>query len=118
MARARDEARDIREICGLLIDNGCFLQMKVTRNRSRRRGSFVLDQREIKKIRQASKTLGLKVVGTFHSHPISPAQPGRTDIEGAAAGSLMLIFDSIGKEVRLWRIQNGRAYAMGFELVA
>lgn len=62
--------------------------------------------------------LGLEVVGTFHSHPFSSAQPGRTDIKGADAGSLMLIFDCTIRDVRLWRIQNGRAYAVGFELVS
>jgi proteasome lid subunit RPN8/RPN11 len=118
MLKARGRAKNAREICGLLIDNGCFLQMKETRNISQRRGSFLLDQREINSIRKASKTLDLEVVGTFHSHPFSPAEPGKADIEGANTGSLMLILDATDKDVRLWRIQNDRAYAMRFEWVA
>ncbi|MEN6577155.1 MAG: Mov34/MPN/PAD-1 family protein [Phycisphaerales bacterium] len=91
MSRAVARARGDWEICGLLIDNGCFLQMRETRNLSRRRGSCALDFREINAICRACERLDLKIVGTFHSHIRNIAKPGQTDIRGAEDGDLMLI---------------------------
>ena len=76
MSKARVCAKEAREICGLLIDNGHFLQVRETRNISRRRGSFRLDMREIDALCRASEKLGLKVAGTFHSHIVGSPAPG------------------------------------------
>jgi proteasome lid subunit RPN8/RPN11 len=117
MSKAVVRAKEAREICGLLIDNGHFLQVRETRNISRRRGSFCLDMREINSLCRASEKLGLKVVGTFHSHIVWFPKPGPGDIRGAEDNSLMLILDSMNKQVGLWRIRHGRAYARQFELI-
>jgi len=114
---AADFAKDGREICGVLIDNGHFLQIRQTRNISKERGSFKFDRRELNSISRAAEKLELKVVGTFHSHPCWFAKPGESDIQGAADNSLMLIIDGMDKEVRLWRIKNNRGYALTFELI-
>jgi proteasome lid subunit RPN8/RPN11 len=73
--------------------------------------------REINSLCRASKKLGLKVVGTFHSHIISSPKPGPSDIRGAEDDSLLLILDSMDKRLGLWRIRYGRAYARQFELI-
>lgn len=117
MSRAVGKAGRGWEICGLLIDNGYFLQMRETRNLSRKQGSFVLDFREINMIRRSSERLGLKVAGTFHSHISWFAKPGEADIQGADDGALMLVMDTMDKDVKLWRIRNNRACAVTFELI-
>lgn len=110
-------AKDAREICGVLIDNGHFLQIRETRNISKERGSSKFDRRELNSINRAAEKLELKVVGTFHSHPFWFAKPGESDIQGAVDNSLMLIIDGMDKQVGLWRIKNNRGYALTFELI-
>ncbi len=109
--------KEAREICGLLIDNGHFFQVRETRNISKRRESFCLDWREINSICRASEKLGMKVVGTFHSHLVWLPEPGPTDIQGAEDNSFMLIIDSMDRQVGLWRMHHGRAYARQFALI-
>jgi proteasome lid subunit RPN8/RPN11 len=117
MRKAVGSAKRYREIGGLLIDNGHFLQLREMRNVSKREGSFVLDSREINSVTRAAEKLDLAVVGTFHSHIAWYAKPGEGDINGAEDNSMMLIFDPVDREARLWRIQNNRAYALTFEVI-
>jgi proteasome lid subunit RPN8/RPN11 len=48
--------------------------------------------------------MGKRVLGTFHSHPISEAIPGRGDLARTALNSLCLIYDVCGRKPRLWKI--------------
>jgi hypothetical protein len=70
--------------------------------------------RIVRRIADAVKVLGQKIVGTFHSHPVGVATPGKTDIEHALDDSLMFIFDCIGREGRLWKVKGRRARRMRF----
>ena len=117
MSKAVVCAKDAREICGLLLDNGYFVHVRETRNIAKKRGSFRLDIREINSVCRASEKLGLKVVGTFHSHIVWFPKPGPADIGGAEDDSFMLIIDSMDRQVGLWRIRHGRAYVRQFELI-
>lgn len=110
-SKAVESAKDHREICGLLIDNGYFLQIKQTRNVSISRGSFVIGGRQIRSLERAALRLDLEVVGTFHSHIYAFPKPGESDIRGAADDSLMLVIDSVDRKIGLWRIRNNRAYS-------
>jgi proteasome lid subunit RPN8/RPN11 len=117
ISEAVNSAKDCRAICGLLIDNGYFLQIRRTRNVTRRRCSFLLDGRQIRSLERAARSLDLEIVGTFHSHIFSPPEPGESDIRGAVNDSLMLVIDSMEREVTLWRIRNKRAYPLTFRLI-
>ncbi len=106
-----------REICGLLIDNGIFIDLVEVVNISKTPGSFQLSSRDASvKIRGAA-ALGYQVVGTFHSHPYWLAIPGESDIKGAENNSLMLILDCLGKRARLWRIKNRKKVELRFSLL-
>lgn len=102
------------EICGLIVDTGLHLSFVQTRNVSRRVGSFVLSRLDVRRIVAAVKILGQEVVGTFHSHPVGVATPGRTDIMHAEDDSLMFIFDCTERKGRLWKIKAGRARPLPF----
>jgi len=117
LSRAVADAKDAREICGLLIDNGYFLQLRETRNISKREGSFLMDMREFRSLNKAAEKLHLDIVGTYHSHIVYFAKPGESDIAAAGDNSLILIIDSMDKEVKLWRIKNKRAYPLSFEII-
>ena len=58
----------------------------------------------------------MKVLGTFHSHPIGEAIPGPRDIQTARSGSLMLIYDVCGRQARLWKIQKIKGHPKVTEL--
>src|SRR5206468_2463429 len=88
-----------------------------TRNASARAGSFVFSPPEVRRIVGATKVLGQKVVGTFHSHPVGLPIPGPSDIRHAVDDSLMFIFDCIGRDGQLWKIKGGRARRLPFVLV-
>ncbi|HEY5741519.1 MAG TPA: Mov34/MPN/PAD-1 family protein [Terrimicrobiaceae bacterium] len=97
------------EICGLIVDTGFYLSLVETRNISRRVGAFVLSVSDTRRIVAAVRTLKQEVVGTFHSHPLALAIPGRSDIANAVDDSLMLIFDCIARCGRLWRNQERKS---------
>jgi len=105
------------EICGLMIDTGCHLHLVRTKNTSRKVGGFAFSPAEIRRIVVATKVLGQEIVGTFHSHPVGVATPGRSDIEHAVNDSLMLIFDCLGKNGMLWKIKGGKASPLSFGFI-
>ena len=105
------------EICGLIVDTGCHLSFVPTRNVSSRVGSFALSRPDVRWIAAAVKILAQEIVGTFHSHPVGVATPGKTDIEHAVDDSLMFIFDCTEREGRLWEIKGGRARPLLFGFV-
>jgi proteasome lid subunit RPN8/RPN11 len=102
------------ELCGLVVYTGCHLSFVPTRNVSPRRGSFALSRPDVRRIAVAVKILGQEIVGTFNSHPVGVATPGKSDIDHAVDDSLMFIFDCTGKGGRLWKIKRGRARALTF----
>ena len=106
-----------RETCGLLIHSGYAIELVSVRNTARRPGHFVFDARQVRALQRAARLLGHEVLGTYHSHPVSPARPGRGDIEGTLNDSLMLIIDCIEREARLWHIHDGKARSVRYECV-
>jgi proteasome lid subunit RPN8/RPN11 len=118
LKRANAEGKRLREIAGLLVDSGTFLWLVEIRNTSKSPASFVLHRGDWAATERASKRLGFTIAGTFHSHIVSAPIPGEGDIRGAIDGELMLIFDAISSEVRLWRIRRGKARHVAHEIFA
>ncbi len=115
---ARETARnDGREIAGLLIDNGHYLEILETKNTSKKGGHFQFDEKQIKAIEKAVELLGHEIVGTFHSHPAYLARPSEGDIKGAMDDELMLIIDCMDNEALLWRIKNGKARQVSMQII-
>jgi proteasome lid subunit RPN8/RPN11 len=117
MAEARQAAKGGMEICGLLIDNGYFIEMVGLKNKSKKMGTFSFFMKEADAIERACKQLNHEIVGTFHSHPFSMAEPGNSDIAKAFDDEIMLIIDVIKKEAKLWRISNKMKKALQFMLL-
>jgi hypothetical protein len=59
MKLARREAKEDKEICGFLIDNGYFLQLQLTQNASEKKGSFSYSKKEVRELMKCSNKLGL-----------------------------------------------------------
>ena len=98
-----------REVCGMLTsDENGQLELRFLTNRSQRAGHCLIARADYLKNREAIRQMGKRVLGTFHSHPISEAIPGPGDLKGIALNSFCLIYDVCGREPRLWKIMKRR----------
>jgi proteasome lid subunit RPN8/RPN11 len=116
-ARRTDRNYGGKEICGLIIDTGYFLSLVEVRNISRRAYSFRTSPKDVRKIAKAAEITAQEIVGTFHSHPVSIAKPGPSDIRHAVDDSLMLIFDCMGGTAKLWKIKHFKARELRYVLL-
>lgn len=107
------------EACGLLVGrafpNGSVVfRVESARNvaegdRSQR---FEVSPEDYFRIDREARNAGLEVVGTWHSHPKSPAVPSKRDLEAAWEGLSHLIVSLLeipgvgGPSVRSWRLQG------------
>jgi len=66
---------DGKEICGLIVDTGYFLELIQVKNKIKSGGGFRFYLPEIKKIEKAVSVINYEIVGTFYSHPFYIAQP-------------------------------------------
>jgi proteasome lid subunit RPN8/RPN11 len=95
-----------KEICGLLLDNGYFIEIIQVKNKVKRGGGFAFYSKEIRNIQASAERLGHTIIGTFHSHPYYIAAPGDSDIRNTVNDSLMLIIDVLKKKAGLWHIKD------------
>lgn len=101
----RAQKKDQSEVCGLLFLSGeGNLSLDFVKNSADRSGSFLITVADIDASQARAKEAGLRVGGSFHSHPISEPIPGESDIENAPVHSLMLIYDVCGCRAALWRV--------------
>ena len=75
---------------------------------------FVAPPQELFAALREADDRGETLIGSYHSHPRSPAWPSRTDLE-APDGTLMLIVG--GDAVRVFRIDGGRAAELELHVV-
>lgn len=108
------QIRGQQEVCGLLVVTRLRqLELWYLTNRSSKAGSFRIERTEYLRARREIRELGKQPIGDFHSHPISEAVPGKSDLAGAVLNSLCLIYDVCGRTAKLWKIvkRHGRRYA-------
>src|SRR5438093_2036321 len=112
----RAQQRDQSEVCGaVLCAPSGVLRLRFLRNRSERPGHFEILAAELSAMRRRLNGSRRSLVGTFHSHPLTHAVPGRGDVRHAMVGDLMLIYDVCGREARLWRIVQNNGYKTATE---
>jgi proteasome lid subunit RPN8/RPN11 len=116
--RAKQAAKNNgEEICGLLVDNGYFLELVHVRNKCKTGGGFAFYINEIRAIKKMAIAFDHEIVGTFHSHPVGLAKPGKSDVYNAVDDSLMLIFDVFGKTCALWHIEGKAVKPVQFDVI-
>jgi proteasome lid subunit RPN8/RPN11 len=116
-ASAATESTASAEICGLLIDNGYFIELIKVRNKSKGWGSFSFYVNEINLLEKAVRLMGHEIIGTFHSHPYGTSSPSKSDILNTNDDSYMLIIDVTRSELGLWYIKDSDKTQIEFELI-
>ena len=106
------------ETCGLLLGrtgdesiDALWTTWSDNLDRDRPRDRYILDPASFVTADRQARTLGLEIVGVWHTHPDHPAEPSRTDLEAAWEGYsyLILSISASGVEsLRCWRLQGSR----------
>jgi len=117
MRRAVVASARRREICGLLIDNGYFLELVFMRNKSRTPDKCSFYFGEVRTIEKACRKVGHRIIGTFHSLPSPPREIGDGHIENGVDGSLLLAINPAEKNATLWQTEGGKAKKAQFVLL-
>jgi proteasome lid subunit RPN8/RPN11 len=121
VAHAREAAP--LECCGLLLGRGDeIVEAARARNIADDPATrFLIDPADHFAALRAARERGLEVVGFYHSHPASPAEPSVRDIaEFGYPGHCYLIvsLQSEPADVRLYRFDEGNFRRLSFVTVA
>jgi len=99
----RSQKSDQSEVCGIITTNkNKILKLWFLENLSRRAGAFLIDLSEVGRVQKLVKETGQHIIGSFHSHPISPPFPSPGDLKAAFFKGHELIYDVCGRAVKLW----------------
>ena len=94
------------EVCGFFsADSNGHISLEFLTNWSVRPGHFELSTKELTRAKR-NVDVGARLIGTFHSHPLSDAVPGAADIKNSSYDLASLICDVCGRCARLWRIER------------
>ncbi|HJZ73274.1 MAG TPA: M67 family metallopeptidase [Vicinamibacterales bacterium] len=120
VAHARESAPT--ECCGLLVGSAVEIvesvrAANVADDPARR---FVIDPRDHIDSRRKARQRGLAVVGFYHSHPASPAEPSATDLAEAGYTDHLYMIVSLAADapaILLFRLEGGNFRAVPFVTV-
>lgn len=105
-----------RECCGLLIGSDDLItDSRAARNTRDSEVAFLVDPADHFAAIRAARARGQSVVGAYHSHPRSPAQPSPTDIREADDPSFLHVIVSLAKtepDLGGFLIRSGTAEAI------
>lgn len=108
---ARAEAP--RECCGLLIGRSAHVEEAApTRNVDPHHARYRIDPAEHIRWNRALRHSGRAVIGAYHSHPASPAEPSPSDIAEAHYPEFVYVIVSLvdaAPALRAYRIMDGAA---------
>ena len=104
------------ETCGLLIGTYSTKETRVARvtqarnlNTTRPRDRYELDPLDFLAAQRTAQSVGLEVVGVWHSHPNHPARPSETDRADAWpewSYVIAAVTQSGVDQVRAWRLKG------------
>ena len=102
------------ECCGALIGSAHSGTIEIrtlipVANAARDHASFLIDADTVRRLERQAACAGCQVVGFYHSHPNTSAEPSPTDLEHALPGYLYVIIDVGRGEVRCWRLRDDRS---------
>jgi proteasome lid subunit RPN8/RPN11 len=121
MRHAREEMPN--ECCGLLVGTARTIERAVpARNLRASPTRFLVDPADHFKALREARGSGLSVVGAYHSHPASGAQPSETDVAEINDPALLQVIVSLvhavtGPRIRGFRMADGNFFEVELVLV-
>ena len=120
LAQARQDAPV--ESCGYLLgpDKESATENYAMTNIDHAEEHFTLDPKEQFAAIKYARQNALKVVGNWHSHPVSPSRPSQEDIRLAYDPSILYFILSLAAEepvLNAFRIQNGNVEKLPVTIV-
>ena len=100
----RAQQNDHREVVGVLLQDGKRrLKLQFLPNGANP-GSWRIAVEDLRAARSHARKVGLRVVGLFHSHPLSEAALGKRDLQSTPLNWVHLVYDVCGREMKLWQV--------------
>ena len=94
-----------REVCGAILQRqDGTLELCFANNESIRAHTYSLSSKSVRQMQRIAKGTNSAIIGSFHSHPSSIAQPGRGDLQHAGIHSLMMIHSVRTGQTKLWKV--------------
>jgi desampylase len=102
------------ECCGALIGLAHSEEVEIrtlipVANTARDPFSFLIDAATVLRLERQATCAGMQVVGFYHSHPTTSAEPSPTDLELAIPGYVYVIIDVARGSIRCWRLRDDRS---------
>jgi [CysO sulfur-carrier protein]-S-L-cysteine hydrolase len=118
-AHARDEAPN--ECCGLLVGTPSRIDESVrTKNLAASPARFLVDPREHIALTRRLRGSGRQVVGAYHSHVHSVAEPSPSDVAEAHYPEFVYVVVSLADPqhaaVGAYRVENGRVTPVALDV--
>ena len=107
------------ECCGLLVggDDSIVEAVRAANIADEPRRRFLIDPKDHIAGRRLARDRGLAVVGFYHSHPASPAEPSATDLAEAGYADHLYLIVSLAApapDIALFRLEGGNFRALPF----
>ena len=110
-----------RECCGLLVGHASVVDESVrSPNVDPNPNRYEIDARLHVSTNRRLRGSGRGVIGAYHSHPHTPAQPSPSDVAEAYYSEFIWIIASLAgpdPELRAFRVEDGRILELVIELV-
>jgi proteasome lid subunit RPN8/RPN11 len=102
------------ECCGALIGLAYGPEIEIRTlipvvNTARDHSSFLIEAPTVLRLERQAACAGVQVVGFYHSHPTTSAEPSPTDLEAAVPGYVYVIVDVPRGSIRCWRLRDDRS---------
>jgi proteasome lid subunit RPN8/RPN11 len=95
------------EVCGIVGHNRKdVITLFFLRNLANRAGIFRIKSKDVTDLENYLQQNGISIIASFHSHPISEAVPSKSDKKNAFLKERELIYDVIGRNMKMWEIKN------------
>ena len=110
-----------RECCGLLVGRAGGVEECVpTRNIDPDPARYLVDPAEHIRLNRRLRGTGRSVIGVYHSHPRSPAEPSPTDIAEAHYPEFVYVIVSLASSgteaIQAFRIVDGKVSRLDVDL--
>lgn len=102
------------ECCGALIGLARQHEFEIrsiipVSNAARDHSSFLIDAPTVLRLERYAACADVQVIGFYHSHPNTRAEPSAQDTEQAVPGYVYLIVDVARGGLRCWRLRDDRS---------